>query len=630
MSALSSFRNLLASLPFLALVAAALETLLVRARLPWRPSGIELFLQALALWIVFALLALLPALATTVLLERRRVHRSPATRPRAGTAAAVLLGWMTVPVVAHATLDRHVGLEGELSALRAPRPWLEVLAVLIVAVLALLVLDRCLRRVRPAAAALVAALGALLVGVLPGGPDASATDGAGAAGRPNLLLVVWDTCRSDLLIPYGHTRETTPHLADLAAESVVFENAVSAATFTFSSHLSMLTGVLPSTHGGRLLSTRYDPRRARTVADVLRRAGYRTGAFVGTDVLAGRTGIRHGFELYDDRVDPAVCDTHAWKLVHDLQSLAARFVPSLEKNGNPHWIQDFQRPGDGVLASALEWIERDDPRPWFAFVNLYDVHWPYVPESDPRGLVGDYDGPVDGYLFRSDAWTPGYEVTEEDKRHVVELYEAELAALDREVDGFLAALGLERGGTAVLMTSDHGEAFGEAGHWKHEDVLEPQVRVPLILRTPEAAPEGRRVSAPTSGIDVGPTLLALAGVERPADMQGVSLLDDIPEDRVVLVEDRDHLDPLDVRVALYRGPWKLVRWGLGDDVRHELYDLRTDPLGVEDVSARHPQVFDDLRELLAERRRAADTADREVDVEGSGADGLHALGYTGE
>ena len=442
---------------------------------------------------------------------------------------------------------------------------------------------------------------------------------------------MWDTCRSDRLQPYGYDRETTPHLAEFAEESIVFENATSAATFTFSSHLSMLAGVYPSTHGARLLSTRYDPRRATTIAETLRQSGYRTGAFVGTDVLAGRTGLRYGFERYDDQVDPAVCDTYAWRLVHDLQALTARLVPALRGNGNPHWFQDFQRPAPEVLDNALRWIEAEDDRPWFCFVNLYDVHWPYLPQADGLALVNEYTGPLDGYLFRSDRWQPGTEITPRDARHVEELYEGELVELDQVVDRFLDALGLEDGSTAVVLTSDHGEAFGEQGQWKHEDVGEPQVRIPMIVRPAEPSPQGRRETAHVTNVDVGPTLLALAGIEPPEGTEGVDLLAGAPEERLVFVEDRDHLDPLDVRVAMYDGTWKLVRRGLGEEARFELFDLASDPGGENDLAAERPDVLARLRAQLEEIRLARDAADSEVgDLDKNALDGLKALGYTGD
>ena len=155
--------------------------------------------------------------------------------------------------------------------------------------------------------------------------------------------------------------------------------------------------------------------------------------------------------------------TLLWGLIHDVQSVLARLHPFFSNDGLPHWFQDFQRPASDVLARALAWIEEDDPRPWFCFVNMYDVHWPYVPRGAGRELVGDYDGPLGGYLFRADDWKRGTEITAEDRRHVTELYEGELFDLDREVDAFLSALGLEQGGTAVLVTSDHGRGLRRGG-----------------------------------------------------------------------------------------------------------------------------------------------------------------------
>ncbi len=635
---------LLRVLPAIVVVLAAIESVSSRLRLPWRDIGAELFLQAALLWFVFGLLALVPAALTLRIVPKlRRLADDDARAPFARTAC--LSAWMVLPVAAHHALDEHVGMASDLSGLREVRAWLDVLiAVLAVATAVALVFyaQRFWRR-SLTALLLVAACG---VGAfLPLGPDApgaSSVRGSepsvDTAERPNLLFIVWDTCRPDRLTPYGYDRGTTPHLAEFADSAIVFESAVSTATFTFTSHLTMLTGVYPSTHGARLLSTRFDPRRAQGIATPLRAAGYRTGAFVGTDVLSGRTGLRAGFDVYDDRVDPSVCDTFAWKLVHDLQAVGARFVPALRGNGRPHWFQTFQRPASQVLDAAQAWIEADDPRPWFCFVNLYDVHWPYVPTADGLALVEEYTGPLDGYLFRSDRWSPGYEMQPNDVRHVSELYDGELVELDQVVDRFFDTLDLERGGTAVLLTSDHGEAFGEAGHWSHEDPSEPEVRIPMILRLPEPAPTGRRVGARVSGVDVAPTLLELAGLPLPVDddsvvIEGRSLLGPTDPERLVFVEDRDHLDPRDVRIALYRGPWKLRRWGLGDEARYALYDLRVGEFEGGDVSAAHPDVFAELKLALAERRDALDREEGVWDstsVLAGAADGLEALGYTGE
>ena len=626
----------LSSLPVLVLVLAALDAVRIRLDLPHRPTEARLFVQAAVIWGAFGLLAVLPALVTNRLVGGRTAADDPR---RTARAAAILLGWMAGPVVAHQVLDRHIGLGGDLSALGTARPWLELVLWLAVSLVVLVLGVRFLGRVATvgggAALALVAVVAGLLLPWRPG-PAVPATSAAGAEGRPNVLLLIWDTVRAENLTPYGYDRDTTPHLAELAARSTVYEGARSVSCFTFTSHLSMFSGVLPSKHGGRLTFTYYRPDRSNLVARAFQEQGYRTGGFVGTDVIAGRTGIRYGFERYDDQVDPPVCDTLPWALVHDVQSLLSKRIPAMADNGLPHWFQDFQRAGDEVLDNALAWIGEDDPRPWFCMINLYDAHWPYLPLGEGADrFVQPYDGPLDGYLFRSDAWQDGYEMRPEDAAHVVDLYDAEIFDLDGIVDDFLGQLGLDGGGTAVLMTSDHGEAFGEAGAWKHEDILEPQVRIPFLVRTAEAAPEGRRVSTYVSGIDVAPTLLGLAGLgdlREELGMDGLDLVAEDPaEDRVILVEDRDHLDPLEVNVALYSGPWKLFRRGMAENAVHTLHDLRVDPVGEHDVSADHPQVFEELVAELTELRREADLEDAKAPDPDAirGNMGLEGLGYTG-
>ncbi len=618
-------RRLLAALPFLALVLGAAETVMARAELPWRPRDPALAWQASLLWLALGALALAPAWLTLRLLRRR--DRSGPWPP------AVLLGWMALPIAVHGVLDRHTQLGGATRGLASARTALEVGATLAVGLALLWILARLLRGLRGRALAALAAGAALLAATLlpprAAAQPAPARDAGAGAGRPNLLLLVWDTCRSDRLQPYGFERPTSPGLADLAQQSVVFERSLSTSVFTFTSHLSLLTGVYPSTHGARLLRMRYDPTRATSIATTLRAAGYRTGAFVGTDVLAGRTGLRDGFERYDDQVDPPVCDTRAWQAVHDVQTLLAARFPGLRNNGEPHWFQRFQRPAGAVLARALAWLREDDPRPWFCFVNLYDVHWPYVPdERAARELVGPYAGAVDGYLFRSDRWRAGQAISEDDRRHVRELYEAEIRQLDGAVSGFLDALALERGGTAVLVTADHGEAFGERDQWYHEDIGEVQVRVPFLVRRPEPAPQGERRRTPVSGVDVAPTLLALAGLPPPEDMEGRDALA-LPEDapRTLFVEDRDHPDPRDVRIALYEQGYKLVRHGLGSDARYELYDLSHDPGALHDLAAERPDVLARLRALLDVRRAAFDEEEAQQAADGGLSDALYGLGY---
>jgi len=414
----------------------------------------------------------------------------------------------------------------------------------------------------------------------------------------------------------------------------------------------MLSGVYPSHHRARLARMRFRPSMTKSIARILREKGYRTGAFVGTGVLQAKSGIVDGFEVYDDLVDPLVCDTQAWSLVHDVQSTLAKIWPqTFNHNGDPHGIQDFQRPADEVLSNAAEWIESDDSRPWFCMVNLYDVHWPYLPSDEARARwVEEYCGDITGRLFRADNYglhqvghadagngADGSLLDATDKRHLEELYDAELWELDAKVAAFLQRAKVDAGNVGVVMTADHGEAFGEGGRYEHADVLEPQVRIPLLVRPPDGHPQaalaGTRLAGKASGVDVAPTVLGLAGIEVPKGFSGLDLLATPPTlDRPGLVEDRDHPNPRTVRLAYYKHHWKLVRNGLGDAAQITLFDLRSDETGLVDVSGAHPAVAKELEAEL-DALRATWSADDEADAEDTAMDNLDVLrqlGYAGD
>jgi len=614
--------NLLAGLVLVVFPAAAIDTLLVHLRLEHWAVEAGLFGGMLLLWGALALLAL----PFAALIRRWRKRRKLAAW------STPLLFCLALPVVGHTVLDQYTVVGAGLSSLHGVGPWLATAgAALGVLVLAILigVLGRRVRLESKRGALIVALVSSAAALLLPfrssyHGPTVD-TDSA----RPNLLLVITDTVRARSLKALGGERETSPNLSRLAESAALFADVRSASNFTFTSHLSMLTGVYPSEHGAWLLNMRYDPVRAPHVAAALNLAGYRTAAFVGTNVLAGQSGIEWGFETYDDHVDPGLTYGMAWSLIHDMQALAASVVPALEFDGRPHWIQDFQRPADGSLAAAQAWIEQPDSRPYFCMLNLYDAHWPYLPDAASAAeLVRPYDGLVDGFAERKSSLPKGYKMTPEDDAHMTDLYEAEIMELDRKLGAFFDAVGLDN--TAVVIVADHGEAFGEGGRYEHNDLIEPQVHVPLLVRPAGGLDEARISAVPGSGIDVAPILLGLAGVEKPATMRGLDLMHVTPPlDRARLVEDRDHLSADQNHFAIYRGGFKFVRTGAKAEGAG-LFELASDPDAIVDVSAQFPELAAELDAELDRLRASWGGASETLEETGHTAAGLGDLGYLGD
>src|SRR5262245_37073788 len=299
--------------------------------------------------------------------------------------------------------------------------------------------------------------------LLPGLPDK----------RPrHVLLVSLDTTRADHLGCYGYEAAQTPRLDALAGSGLRFAQATTVMPLTLPAHASLMTGTFPGTHGVRDNGGFYVPDDQRTLAEVLRERGYRTGGFISAFVLDSRWGIQQGFERYFDEFD----------------------LSKYEGVG----MDAVQRPGGEVVDKALEWLAADREKPFFAWVHLYDPHAPYeAPEPFrsrfPRNMQGAYD--------------------------------AEVAYADSLVGRLLDSLASDGrlAETLVVVVGDHGESLGEHEEQSHGFfIYDADVHIPLILAGP-GVPE-RVVNDQVRIVDVMPTVLDLLGVEAPGAVQGKSLL----------------------------------------------------------------------------------------------------------
>ena len=373
--------------------------------------------------------------------------------------------------------------------------------------------------------------------------------------RLNVLLITIDTLRADRV-----GRGLTPAIDGLAARGVRFTNARSVAPLTLPSHTSILTGALPPEHGVRLNGVSLAGRP--TVAAAFKDAGYRTGAFVGAYVLDRRFGLGVGFDTYDDRVqrDPTG---------------AARL--------------EAERRGDAVVDAALAWLARQDTRPFFTWIHLYDPHAPYEPP--PEFLARARGNAYDGEVAFADA------------------------QVARVLDWLRTSGQMDR--TVIAIAGDHGEGLGDHGELTHGMLAyDSTLKVPLVIGAP--ALSAATVSRPVSLAQLAATLLSLAHRPVPSSMTQPSMM----QSEGALYSETRYPEsagwhPL---TALVDGHWKLIA-----SSENEVYDVAADPQEQHNLAATRVSLVQAMRRHALELSTSARSAVSGVPADA--AERLRALGY---
>lgn len=291
-----------------------------------------------------------------------------------------------------------------------------------------------------------------------GNPTVLAPQPPALANRPWVVLVSLDTLRARSLSALGNELETSPFFDQLTTEGTLFERAFTTYSNTLGSHMSMLTGLWPRTHG--VISREPLSRRKYTLAERMRKAGFETAAFTENALLDGQKGFQRGFGRYSENKEIAA------------GAGAARTT----------------------FDAALDWARAHREIPFFLFVHTYQVHYPYVP-AEPYSTLYD---------------------PEAHPREDLRRYEQEIRYLDDElrrlVDQLDAIVGAEN--LLLVITADHGEEFGEHGMTLHSQLFDEVMHVPLLFRYPPVVPAGLRVDTPVSLVDITPTILELAGAKH--------------------------------------------------------------------------------------------------------------------
>ncbi len=297
----------------------------------------------------------------------------------------------------------------------------------------------------------------------------------------NVLLIVLDTVRAKSMSLYGYTKATTPELEKISSRGTLFRTAISPSSWTLPAHASMFTGQWPhrlSTHFLYPLDKTYP-----VLAEVMKAQGYATAGFAANTVYCSRElGLSRGFEHYEDyRLtlgQMVLSEALTRKLVNETHLFET--LATYENFG--------RKNAEMVNHDFLKWLgKQNNDRPFFAFVNYFDAHAPYLlpPEIEKKyGLKRPY-----GHIKEGTALNPPPELSNE----LNLIYDGTIEYLDQQIASLFESLDklgyLEN--TLVIITSDHGEAFGEHGMLTHANSLYLEhIQVPFFIFFPKMVPMG--------------------------------------------------------------------------------------------------------------------------------------------
>ncbi len=384
----------------------------------------------------------------------------------------------------------------------------------------------------------------------------------------HVVLISLDTCRADYLSCYGYAQPTTPHIDALARQGFLFSHAMTPIPVTLPAHASMLTGTIPPHHGKHENKDPYfDPSHV-TLAALLKTKGYRTGAFVGSQILNSGLGLNRGFDTYDDK-----------------------FAQS-------------ERRAEEVNHAAFEWLEKQQSYPVFLFLHYYDPHDAYEP---PEPFATTFkESPYAGEIAYTD--------------HCIGQVVAKLKSLDMYESSL------------IIVTADHGEMLGEHAETTHMYfIYQSAMKVPMIYKLP-GSNGSQRIDDLASIIDIVPTVCDLVDIDPPAPIQGKNLagyFSNTPpesEDRHLYCES---LYPTKYEanslLGLIGKRWKYIQTN-----RPELYDLQKDPgeqTNLVDAEPHRARILKDRLAQILKQTVRQEKAREEASLDAESLKHLRSLGY---
>jgi arylsulfatase A-like enzyme len=465
------------------------------------------------------------------------------------------------------------------------------------------------------------------------------------AEKPCVLLIVMDTVRVDHVSCYGYQKQTTPHIDRFAQDALLYKNAYATAPWTLPSIASILTGTYPGHHGAHRVTTShsyYPANKLRdaypTLPEILKESGYTTAGVVSCEWLTASFGLNRGFDHFNDRIPSYFFTLSTFGILQ----FSNHFFP----------LKDYlffngyygQRIAHQINKAALSWLRSSgENQPFFLFLHYFDPHHPYLPEA--FGTAGELipDTIRHRYLLNSANYVDvegkiinsvlqgEKPLLRDEHSFLLSNYDRDITRLDQKLGNLFAALKemnlYEK--TLIIITSDHGEAFGEHNLMLHGRALfNNNLHVPLLIKYPFDDNRTGVTDYPVSLAGIVPTLLSYLSIEIPDSIQGSPFSQ---KNKQLLIAQNFH-DPHSKEfphdlISIQHNHYKYIEARGGKD---HFYNLKDDPGETRNlISAADPEK-NNLRDLLTfytNQLKLAEQKDDPAAVDTKTLQNLKALGY---
>lgn len=449
---------------------------------------------------------------------------------------------------------------------------------------------------------------------------------------PNIVLITIDSLRGDHTTCLDYERNVDPRLSELCERGTTFQQAVANGPNTTASFPSILTGAHSLTYGPYGVCGEGSPFLSRE----LNQADYQTVGYHSNPHLGEEQGYPTGFDLFNDAVEGNKSIADIKDSIDHLLSTDTILYRLLRRAW--HYFSTTTNSSayaraDTISDNAIDWIDqkRTTNNPFFMWLHYMDVHYPFNPPKtameelsftplSKRQVVN-----LNGKMQENPE-----ELTEKDIEDLLKLYDAEIRYTDSQIGRVLDTL--EESGilenTIVIVTADHGEAFGEHDRFGHHPYpYDELIKVPLIIAGPGV--ESTTVNKQVSLLDLSPTVLDLVGAETPDSMEGQSFAsvlsgDDLDDRTAMTISDNGTV------FGCRTSEWKYITRTDGEE--SILFDLTSDPTESNNLIKDDRDVMDQFEATIAEYRASIDHSDATGNVEYSPEvrQRLADLGYVDE